>query len=89
MDGWEKVDETLLPEKMNMEYMEDITDADYAHAKRVCEGFEIKNSGEYHDFYGQDNTLLLANVLENFRNMCLEIYEVDPAKFLSALGLAW
>ena len=39
--------------------------------------------------YVQSNTLLLADVFENFRNMCLQIYELDPAKFLSALGLVW
>ena len=81
-----------LPEKEDFYShlnMEDITDADYAHAKRVCKDFEIKNLGEYHDLYVQSNTLLLADVFENFRNMCLEIYELDPAKFLSAPGLAW
>ena len=67
--------------------MQDITDADFAHAKRVCKDFKIKNLGEYHDLYVQSNTLLLADVFENFRNMCLEIYELDPAKFLSAPGL--
>ena len=69
--------------------MEDIRDADYAHAKRVCKDFEIKNLIEYHDLHVQSNTLLLADVFKNFRNMCLEIYELDPGKFLSALGLAW
>ena len=39
--------------------------------------------------YVQSNTLFLADVFENFRNMCLKIYELDPAKFLSAPGLAW
>ena len=39
--------------------------------------------------YVQSDTLLLADVFENFRNMCLEIYKLDPAKFLSAPGLAW
>ena len=39
--------------------------------------------------YVQGDTLLLAYVFENFRNTCLEIYELDPAKFLSATGLAW
>ena len=39
--------------------------------------------------YFQSNTLLLANVFENFQNMCLEIYELEPAKPLSAPGLAW
>ena len=39
--------------------------------------------------YVQGNTLSLADIFENFKNMCLEIYEVDPAKFLSGPGLAW
>ena len=54
--------------------MEDITDADYAHAKRVCKNFKIKNLGEYHDSYFQSDTLLLADGFENFKNMCSEIY---------------
>ena len=68
--------------------MEDITDADYVHAKRVCKDSEIKQLGEYHDFYVQSDTFLLADVFENFRIMCLEMYELDPAKFLSVPGLA-
>ena len=48
----------------------------------------IKNLGENHDLYVQSNTLLLDNLLENFQNMCLEIYELDSAHFLSASGLA-
>ena len=46
--------------------MEDITDVDYPHAKRVYEHFEIKNIGEYHDLYVQRDTLMLADVFENF-----------------------
>ena len=69
--------------------MEDITDADYVQAKRVCKKFEIKNLGEYHDLYFQRHTLLLADIFDSFRNMCLKIYELDPEKFLPAPGLAW
>ena len=61
-----------------------MNDADYEHAERVCKDFETKSLAEYHDLYVQSNTLLLADVFENFRNMCLEIYELDPAKFISA-----
>ena len=68
--------------------MEDLTDADYAPAKRVCKNFEIKSLGEYYDLHVQSNALSLADVLENFMNMCFEIYELYPAKFLSASGLA-
>ena len=63
--------------------MEDIIHAEYAHAKRVCKDYKIKDSGEYHDFYVQSDTLLLADVFENFRTMCLKTYELDRAKFLS------
>ena len=66
--------------------VDDITDADYKHAKRVCEDFEIKNLGEYHYLYPKSNTLLLADVFES-RKMYLKIYHLDPLKFLSAPGL--
>ena len=92
IDDWEKFDETSFPEKeefYNPLIMEDITDADCAHAKRVCKDFEIKHLREYHDLYVQRDILLLADVFENFRSMCLKIYELDPAKFLSGPGLAW
>ena len=75
MDDWEKFNETSLREKEDFYShlnMEDITDADYVHAKKVCKDFEIKNLGEY-DLYVQSDTLLLVDVLENFRNMCLKI----------------
>ena len=69
--------------------MENITDSGYNHAKRIWKDFEINNLGEYHYFYLKSDTLLLADVFENFRKMCLEIYELDPARFLSAPGLPW
>ena len=69
--------------------MKDITDADYMHPKRVCKFFEIKNLGGYHDFYVQSNKFLLAAIFKNFQKMCLEIYELDPAKFLLAPGSSW
>ena len=69
--------------------MEDNIDVDYAHAKRFCKDFEVKDLGEYHDLYVQSDTLLLADIFQKFRNMCIEIYELDSAKFLSSPGLAW
>ena len=69
--------------------MERITSVDYRYVKRIYKEFELKNLGDYHDLYVQIDTLLLVNVLENFRNKCIEIYEFDPAHFLSAPVLAW
>ena len=92
MDSREIFNETSLPDKETFYsnlHMEDITDVDHRHANNVFRKFKLKNLGEYHDLYVQSDTLLLADVFENFRNMCIEIYELDPAHFLSAPGLAW
>ena len=92
MDDWENFNETLLSEKEELYSnlnMEDITDADYMYAKRVGKEFKIKKLGEYHDLYLKSDKLLLAVVFEKVRKMCLKIYHLDPAKFLSAPGLAW
>ena len=91
MDSWERFDETSLPDekafysKLNYE---GITDKEYAHAQKVWEVFGIKNLGEYHDLYVLSDTLLLADVFENFRDKYIDIYDLDPAHFLSAPGLA-
>ena len=92
MDDSEKFNETLLPEKGDFcshLNMEDVTDADYAHMKRVFIDFGLKYLGEYYDLYVQSDSLLSTDVFENFRNTCLEIYKLDPTKFLSAPGLTW
>ena len=92
MDNWERFDETSLPDKEGFYSninMEDITDTDYIHANKVFKEFKLKHLGEYPDLYVQSDTLLLADVFENFRNMCIKVYELDPAHFLSAPGLAW
>ena len=63
----------------------DITDADYTHTKRVCKDFKIKKLGEHYKWYVKSDILLLADVFENFRNMSLKIYELDPKIFFRLL----
>ena len=48
---------------------------------------KLKNLGDYRDLYVQSDTLLFADVFENFRNKCIEMYKLDPAHLLSAPGL--
>ena len=73
MDDWEKLNETPLLEKISLQQhkygREDITDVDNRYAKRVStfKYFKNKNLGDYHDLYLQSDTLLLADVLENFK----------------------
>ena len=62
---------------------------DYAHVQEVWEVFKTKNLGECDDLYVKGDTLLLADVFENFRDKCIEIYKLEPAHFVSASGLAW
>ena len=59
------------------------------HGNNVFKRFKLKNLGEYHDLYVQSDTLLLADVFENFRNKCFKVSELDPAHFLSLPRLAW
>ena len=84
MIGKDSMKHNYLKKKIFYKHLniEDITDAVYAHAKRVCKIFQIKHLGEYHDLYVQSDTLLLADAFENFRNICLDIYELILAKFL-------
>ena len=80
MDSWERFSENAVPPKeafYSELILENITDKDYEHVKKVWEAFEIKNLGEYHDLYVQCDTLLLADVFENFRDKCIEIYGLD------------
>ena len=92
MDNWERFNEASLPDKESFYSrlnMENIDDIDYRHSNNVFKKFRLKNLGEYHEFYVQSDTSLLADVFENFRNMCMKVYELDPAHFLSLPGLAW
>ena len=92
MDDWDRFNEEKLPNKSEFYRslnMEDISEIDYRIALKVFNKFNIKNLGEYHDLYVQIDTILLADVFESFRNLCLNTYKLDPACFLSLPGLAW
>ena len=82
MDNWKRFDEITLPDKKafysNLN-MEDITDVDYRHAKKVFKEFKMNNLGDYHDRYVITDVLLLADVFEGFRSMCIKEYELDTA----------
>ena len=92
MGSWERLNEEPI---LNKEYYysqlnkECITEEEHKHMQKVVKEFNIKNLGEYRDFYVQSDTTLLADVFEHFRNKCIEIYELYPAHFLSAPGLSW
>ena len=92
MDEWNKFNGKVLPSKESFYSnltLENITETDYAHANNVFKKFNINNLGEYHDLYVRSDTLLLADIFENFRQSCLKNYELDPVHFVSLPGLAW
>ena len=91
MDSWERFNETSLTSKEDFYSnlnMEDIGDIDYRHGNNVFKGFKLENLGDYHDLYVQSDTLLLADVFESFRDICIKVYELDPAYFILLPGLA-
>ena len=92
MDSWDTFNETKLPRKEKFYsnlYMSGVGDIEYDHARNVWRKFGIRNMGEYHDLYLKTDTILLANVFESFRNVCMENYGLDPAHFYTAPGLVW
>ena len=92
MDSWRRFKETNLPEKEHFYSKlndEHITDDEYEHAKKVWETFGCKTLGDYHDLYVKTDVTLLADVFENFRNICMEQYGLDPAHYFTSPGLIW
>ena len=84
MDDWGRFFEEQLPDESDFYsglILEEISGIDYRHAEKVFNKFNIKNLGEYHDLYVQSDILLLADVFENFRNICFKVYGLDPVYF--------
>jgi len=91
-DSLEKLSERNLPPKESL-YSKlndcDITDKDFEHALKVWKHSKMTTFREYHDLYLKTDVLLLADFFENFRNVCMKNYELDPAWYYTAPGLAW
>ena len=92
MNSLERFKENKLPPKEAFYSRltgEGISDEDYEHAEKVWKVFGMKTLQDYHDLYNVTDVLLLADVFENFRNICLDNYKLDPAHYFTAPGLAW
>ena len=92
MDDWNRFKEIALPPKeafYSKLSMSGVSHQDYEHSRRVWSKFGINNLGEYHDLYLRMDVILLANVFEAFRKVCLDNYGLDQAHFYTAPGLAW
>ena len=92
MNSEEKFNDTKLPPR-EVFYSKlsgrGITEKDYKHACNVWNTFNMKTFKEYHELYNETDVLLLADVFENFRDLCLKIYGLDPVYYFTAPGLAW
>ena len=87
-----KFSETKLPNKEHFYrqlYEENITDKDYARANIVWKHFRTKNLGEYHDLYLMTAVYSLTSLFEEFRDMCLNYYGLDPAYFITLPNYYW
>ena len=91
-DNFGKLSSTSLPPKEAFHSIlndSDITEEDYIHAQNVWETFKMKTMRDYHDLYLKSDVLLLSDVFENFRDVCLDNYRLDPIFYYTAPGLAW
>ena len=92
MDSVKRLSETQLPPKEAF-YSRlsggGISDEDYEHAQQVWKEVGMKTLRNYHDLYNKSDVLLLADVFENFRDVWFTNYELDPAWYYTAQGLAW
>ena len=92
MNSPERLKETQLPLKEAFYSRlndEGISNENYAHAKQVWETSEMKNLEHYNNLYNRVDVLLLTDVFENFREICIKNYNLDPAHYYTASGLAW
>ena len=92
MNSLEKLKETKLPPKEAFYSRlndEGISNEDYVLARKVWETFEMKKLKDYHNLYDQVDVLLLADAFENFRDICIKNYKLDPTYHYTAPGLAW
>jgi len=92
VSGWDKLDDKSLPSKSdfyNSLTDEPISDEDYSYAQNVWNKFNIKTLGEYSDLYLATDVCLLADVFENFRDLCLKTFNLDASHFMTAPGLAF
>jgi len=67
----------------------DISDEDYEHAQTVWKEFGCKTIRDYHDLYNVSGVLLLADIFESFRDVCMDNYKLDRAWYFTSPGLAW
>ena len=56
---------------------------------KMFKSFGCESFYDYHHLYSKTDVLLLSDLFENFRKMCLEHYKLDPANYLTAASLAW
>ena len=91
-DNFNKLSNTELPPKEAFHSIlndSGISEEDYQHAQNVWKIFDMKTMRDYHDLYLKSDVLLLSDVFENFRDVCMKNYRLDPAFYYTAPGLAW
>ena len=92
MDKEEKFKDTKLPPREAF-YSKlsgrGISKKDYKHAWNVWNTFKMETFKDYHELYNETDVLLLADVFENFRDLCLKEYGLDPVYYFTAPGLTW
>ena len=92
LNSFDRFKETPLPDK-ELFYStlrnSNVTDQDYDHAINVWNKFIMKTFGDYHDIYLKSDVLLLADIFENFRDLCWSYYKLDPVHYYGTPEITW
>ena len=90
-DSFDRFTERKLPPKAFYSKLseEHVSDKNYERAQKVWKHFVIRTLGQYHDLYLRTDVLLLTDAFENFRDLCMEYYGLDPAHYYTLPNFAW
>ncbi len=92
VDSFEKLEEKSLPpidKFFSSVSQKCISKKDYAFAQKIWKHFDIQSLGAYSDIYLKMDVTILADVFEDFCNICLKIYNLDPKHYYTSPGLSW
>ena len=92
LDSDDKFDDAQLPPREMFRSTlcgTECSEDDYAYAQRVWTEFGCRSLEQYLKLYLTSDVCLLADVFQNFRDICYRGYQLDPAYFMSAPQLAW
>ncbi|XP_041377440.1 uncharacterized protein LOC121389858 [Gigantopelta aegis] len=91
VDSFEKPEETVFPSRDGFYSFlteETVTEEEYLFERGIWDTFHCQSVREFMELYVSVDTLILTDVMEAFRDMCLQYYKLDPLHYYTLPGMA-